>query len=359
MRFHYFVAAGMFLYVAAYADAPVPAGGMETPVKPPKLPHISEELDEDSAAALPALKQPQALAVQLDDLSKGSTDERIAKLRKKVLNDLVFVHGGSFMMGDFGEQRTPEGLPYTPESDNKPAHKVTLTSFSISKYKTTYAEFDVFTDATKTPKAGMETYPTYQAKGRYRFPTIPVGTYWQPAKDYCRWLGKITGQPFDLPTEAQWEYAARSGGQFFIFATDNGSLDIGRNIDSPYQYKTLSPFGMKVMGDLYPIGLFPPNPIGLFDMNHDGHEWVNDWYGADYYAHSPENNPSGPKTGTKRVLRSYGNLASLFPGLNMLRWGHSPVEYGKDPDTQKSGPGDNVEDSVRCAVQQDHPVQFQ
>ncbi|KAF7963963.1 hypothetical protein AWV80_03915 [Cupriavidus sp. UYMU48A] len=162
------------------------------------------------------------------------------KLKRKVLKDLVFVQGGDFMMGDFGPWWSPEKLYYTLRFDNKPPVEVSLTAYSLARYKTTYAEFDVFADATGQPRGGME-----MRDGLYRHPLVPVGLYWPRAKDYCQWLARETGVPFDLPTEAQWEYAARSRGQNFIWATDNGNMDKGRNMASDKQKRDLRPVTQK------------------------------------------------------------------------------------------------------------------
>jgi formylglycine-generating enzyme required for sulfatase activity len=226
----------------------------------------------------------------------------VQALVKKSLQNMVFVKGGTFMMGDFGESVSAEGLPYTWEKECKPAHKVTLDSFSIARYKVTYADFDVYLKAAGTNLS----YPEDQDSKQYMGATHPVGVPWQVAKDYCQWLGKQSGLPIDLPTEAQWEYAARSGGKFAVVATDNGKLDEDRNYPSFETISKLSP-GLENLiidpGWLYPVGKYPPNPLGLYDMGFDGQDWMNDWFDPDYYAHSPENNPQGPATGTDKVVR--------------------------------------------------------
>ena len=269
-RFTLLPIAALFFCMSSYAQ--------HSSVKPPKVPSIGKEYIED--AKLVALKQPEALAAELQALGQGTTEERIARLKKKVIHDMIFVEGGTFMMGDFGPLVSPDGLPYSGDATSLPAHEVTLSSYSIAKYKTTYAEFDAYTDATKTPRAAEDDF----SKKR-RNPTSPAGVPWQRAKDYCVWLGKITGKPFDLPTEAQWEYAARSRGQFFVWATDDGNVDFGRNMPAAGQIELFTPSGEEYP---YPVGLFPPNPLGLYDASHDGEEWVNDWFDSEYYKHSPK-----------------------------------------------------------------------
>lgn len=324
---------------SATADE-VPTGYPVGSVRPPKLPHVTDELSPAAVAKLPVPKQSPELAKQLASLSEGSLEERIEKLKKKVLADLVFVEGGAYMMGDFGQYLLANGLPIAYGADNKPAHKVTVSSFSIAKYKTTYAEFDVFTDATGQTREGSE------SDGEYRYPTIPVGTYWPTAKAYCGWLGKITGQPFDLPYEAQWEFAARSRGQFFIAATDDGNIEQGKNIVTGYQMELISPIAF--FG--YHVGIFPPNPLGLYDMSSNGFEWMNDWYDAKYYSYSPMIDPKGPLKGTKRVLRSVINGDPIETGSTVHRNSSDPYLIGKNVLTGKIGPGIKLGRSLRCVV---------
>lgn len=278
-------------------------------VTPPKIPQMNSEYVDESK--LVALKQPPALAAELDALGKGSIKERVARLKKKVIADLIFVEGGTFMMGDFGVLWSPEKLPYSFDVTSRPVHEVTLSSFSISKYKTTYAEFDVYTDATGTERAATDDFGLEQ-----RYPQAPVGVRWQRAKDYCQWLGKITGLPFDLPTEAQWEYAARSRGQFFVWATDDGNVDYGRNMPAADQIELLVPLKHY---RAYPVGIFPPNPLGLYDASHNGEEWVNDWFDKAYYKTSPKINPTGPAKGTEKVARGWPVGDSIVPNTMFRR----------------------------------------
>jgi len=320
-----------------------------TKVKPPLQPTISHHfISEDDLAKLPVRKQSPELHVALESLSEGSVEERVAKLRKKVIEDLVYVRGGSFMRGDFARLMGVEGVTrMTYNEDDKIVREITLSDFWISRYKTTYAEFDVFSDATGRKRTGME------YEGKYRNPFVPAGTYWQDAKDYCQWLGKITGYPFDLPTEAQWEYAARSRGQFFMIATDDGNIDYGRNIPYAAQAEKLSP--IQISRHVYPVGLFPSNPLGLYDMSYDGREWVNDWYADDSYKNAAGHDPQGPLTGSEKVTRGWAQGDTLKIGVNAWRHKDTPLPTSESL-ADKNGsrtveplPSD-LSPSVRCAV---------
>jgi formylglycine-generating enzyme len=267
--------------------------------------------------------------------------------------NMVFLKGGTFDMGDWGPEVNKSGLPFDGTLDSKPLHKVKLDGFSISKYPITYAEFDVFTAALRLPRINQE-----HAVASYRKPANPAGVTWQGAKDYCQWLGQQTKLPYELPTEAQWEYAARSGGQRNVYPTDNGESEPGRNLPSFEQ--------TEAAGGLVPVSRFPPNPAGIFYMSAGVHEWVNDWYDAKYYDVSPVANPTGPAEGTKHVLR--GHFGNDLSAMTFKRWARRSDEQkgtwtlyserNSDPDrripyTKYSNSADNA---FRCALNQVKPI---
>lgn len=230
-------------------------------------------------------------------VDNNDTRERVAKLLTRVKQSLRVLKGGTFDMGDWG---TESGRPYDSDAWSRPLHKVTLDGFQMMAYKVTYEDFDVFTDATGNERVNMDELSVIN-----RAPKRPVGVSWYGAKAYCQWLANMTGLPFDLPTEAQWEYAARSGGKRTLFATDNGKIERGRNFPEEWKHGEKEPA-------LPEVGRFPPNPAGLYGMSEDAAEWVNDWFAEDYYKTSPEINPIGPKTGTAKVMRgSVGGSAEI------------------------------------------------
>ena len=125
---------------------------------------------------------------------ENELDAKIKALVEQTKKNMVFVQGGSFMMGDPGTEVTDEygnkeRLQITPDSDDNYVHEVTLDSFFINKFETTYAEFDVFSEANKKPK--------WREGKHTRKPDFPTSTpNWIAAKDYCQWLAKITGTSF-------------------------------------------------------------------------------------------------------------------------------------------------------------------
>ena len=224
-----------------------------------------------------------ALLAALTLTACTSTEDKVNDLLERHMNAFVFVEGGSFMMGN------PGG--WSVRRDTIPAHKVTLDSFSIQKYEVTQGDMDLFMEV-----AGyVSTYKNYDRK-RNKYPKrfvdeLPAAVTWGDSRAFCQWLGTLSNQSIDLPTEAQWEYAARSRGQMYRFATDTGEavedINMAKAAKSIFDRDALP----------FPPGHFPPNPLGLYDMAGNAVEWVYDNYQPDYYQHSPELNPKGPPKG--------------------------------------------------------------
>ena len=283
-----------------------------------------------------------SLLLGCDQKSTGKRETLSEALVAKSLSNMVPVKGGEFLMGDFGPL-VGEKLPFSINQDDKVLHKVVLSDFSISKYKVTNDDYNKYLQITGVKKPPinilLKDYPSLQ-KSDYS-----VGITWQQAKDYCQWLGKESGKKFDLPTEAQWEYAARSRGQYIPFATNNGEFLPGKNIPSQDE---LSEYTDGAGIPIYPVGKYPPNPLGLYDMGLSGSEWTNDWYASDYYSHSPVNDPQGPAQGTKKVLRGYIGGDRQY-ALTMFRQSKLPVpKIDKDDDYEKYGVGPQY--VFRCVV---------
>ncbi|WP_051208435.1 formylglycine-generating enzyme family protein [Saccharospirillum impatiens] len=225
------------------------------------------------------------------------TEADIDALIDRTYEQMVFVEGGEFLMGDIMH----DGLYSTMGDDNKPAVEVTLDSYSIGAYEVSYRDFDIYTAANNLPGTLDEDWAVGQ---EWREPQYPAGTSWTGAKNYCLWLAEITGDPFDLPTEAQWEYAARSRGVDVIYGTDDGTIRLGENYEDGVNHA-------------FPSGTFPPNPLGLYDMSGNIADWVNDWYDKDYYKKMPSSNPKGPATGSHKIVRG-GTYAETFTGSNVI-----------------------------------------
>jgi formylglycine-generating enzyme len=242
---------------------------------------------------------------------------RVQALVKKTLADMRRIEGGGFWLGDFGplmddeakRKNTPPGpdakpgpnLPFTDRSDNKPARWVTFDTFYIGAYKVTYGDFDVYVAANGLPAHPPQGDEDWEHIWRWMRTSdnVPAGVYWSQAKGYCQWLGKLTGLPIDLPTEGQWEFAAsnRTNSYHHPFPTQSGQRIEGKTSPS-FKHK------QELLGRsrVYPVGLFEPSPAGLYDLLGNGFDWVQDWY-APLYAEESQHNPTGPATGTQKVLR--------------------------------------------------------
>jgi sulfatase modifying factor 1 len=189
--------------------------------------------------------------------------------------ELVLIPGGEFLMGA------------DLEGDRSPVHPVRLDAFYMDRYEVTNAQYQRFCQAT-----GRRLPRFWQMSGfrsGLRYPNHPVvGVSWRDAVDYATWCGKR------LPTEAEWEYAARGGLAGLDFPNGN-SLDPS---DGNY--------ARSGQGGPVAVGSYPANGFGLHDMQGNVVEWVADFYDAAYYASSPAVNPQGPDTGRFRVIRGGG-----------------------------------------------------
>ncbi len=239
--------------------------------------------------------------------SQAELDELIASLKKR----LIHLKGGRFMMGDFGPLVFKDKLTLTGKRDSGPAHEVHLDGYSIMKGRVTYGEYDLYLRAHGNPllAEGKSIYP--------RRPGYVAGEVsWTDADGYCRWLGQLTGKPFSLTTEAQWEYAAREGGKLIAYPMHHWpGLKWQNKYQPDFQSKDHSVDAIlsKIQAQAGKPSQFihprPPsrngeNRIGMQDVVSSGNwEWVADWYQDDYYSVSPKRNPRGPEHGTERVVR--------------------------------------------------------
>ena len=185
--------------------------------------------------------------------------------------EMVFVEGGTFMMGCTKEQ---EGDCH---NDEKPVHQITLSSFRIGKYAITQGQWE----------AVMGNNPAYFAKGD-NYPVENVS--WEDAQEFIRKLNIKTGRNYRLPTEAEWEYAARGGKKSagYRYSGSNTINNVSWNASNS--------------GDsTHPVGLKSPNELGIYDMSGNVWEWCGDWSAP--YSASAQTNPTGVSSGSYRVLR--------------------------------------------------------
>lgn len=236
---------------------------------------------------------------------------------------MVSIPGGTFTMGCDENRDNVEG---GCSDDEKPPHEVTLTAFQMAKTEVTVAQFRAFIEATsyKTTAETAGSCYSLDEKGSWsdvkgnswrklgftQTDNDPVACVsWDDANAYIDWLKKETGKPYRLPTEAEWEYAARGG-------KDDAAYPWGQKGSDGCRYANMADQKAKEKypeltttecndGYIYtaPVGKFQPNAYGLYDMYGNVLEWVKDWYAGDYYKSSPASAPQGASTGTDRMLR--------------------------------------------------------
>jgi formylglycine-generating enzyme required for sulfatase activity len=170
--------------------------------------------------------------------------------------------------------------------DEKPVHRVWVDAFEIATHQLTNAEYSFFLSGTKRPQ------PQYWSDAEFSHPRQPVvAVSWYDANTYCVWLSLITGCHYRLPAEAEWERAARGGMEGGLYPWGDAPPEQIPNYSS--RWKT----GPEE------VGLYAPNPFGIYNLGDNVHEWCADWYDADYYSSSPERNPRGPKSGSRKASR--------------------------------------------------------
>lgn len=225
--------------------------------------------------------------------------------------ELVFVKGGCFSMGD------ASGAGAT---DERPTHEVCVDDLYVGKYEVTQGEWQQV----------MGNNPSNFRRGA-NYPVEQVS--WNDVQNFLARLQRLSGKAYRLPSEAEWEFAARSGGRNETFAgtSDQRRLATFANVcdfSCAYEWKA---------GDLQdravetaPVGTYQPNGVGLYDMTGNVWEWCSDWYAADYYQRSERTNPPGAERGQGRVFRG-GSWANEPAGCRAAnRASYTPGKSGFD-----------------------------
>ena len=184
---------------------------------------------------------------------------------------MVFVQGGSFDMGSDDDGK-----------DALPIHRITVSDFYIGKFEITQAQWRTIMGNNPSNFQNCDHCPVENVS-------------WDDTQDFIVKLNQKTGRHYRLPTEAEWEYAARGGSTSdgYIFSGSNDLSRVGWYVDNSG-------------GKTHPDGQKAANELGIYDMTGNVWEWCQDWFRTDYYANSPAKNPRGPSTGSVKVYRGGG-----------------------------------------------------
>lgn len=272
---------------------------------------------------------------------KNKTTNKETKISTETSPDMVLIPGGSFMMGDDNGQDM-----------EKPVHAVEVSSFYMDKYEVTLEDYEKFVEATKyvtdaEKNGGSIIYNgkdfektegiNWRFDGRGNAHTKeeknqPVTHLsWNDANAYAEWTGKR------LPTEAEWEYAARGGEKGYKFAWGNDALEneVMANVSDENYVKVVKWPHFEGYDDGYtlasPVGSFAPNSLGLYDMAGNAWEWCADYFDEAYYSRSPKKNPINNEPNERRVMR--GNSWDGRPGLMQCSRRTSDVQSNSYADT--------------------------
>jgi len=189
--------------------------------------------------------------------------------------ELLRIPEGWFLMGSDSGQ-----------DNERPVHRVWVDAFLMAACQVRNLDYSKFLGAMEVAP------PPFWKDPNFNHPDQPVvGVSWHEAVSYCDWLSQSSGQRFRLPTEAEWERAARGGAEGQLYPWGN---------DPPL---SLPDYDKRWKSGPQPARQYAPNAFGLFDICENVHEWCGDWYAADYYAASPERNPKGPEQGNRRASR--------------------------------------------------------
>jgi len=188
---------------------------------------------------------------------------------------LVLIPEGWFLMGSASGQDC-----------ERPVHRVWIDSFLLAATQVTNDEYALFLTATAAAP------PPFWRDQNFSHPRQPVvGVSWLDADCYCQWLASQTGRHYRLPTEAEWERAARGDGEQEDFPWGN----------EPPQ--SLPDYAIRWQNGPEAVARYAANDFGLYDICDNVHEWCSDWYDANYYAVSPNRNPRGPERGRRKASR--------------------------------------------------------
>ena len=243
-------------------------GIIRRPTATKPKPTVRKPQSRGSSAVRPKPAQPK----KADPIN--SLAEPLRSHLKKLMADMVLVEGGTYMMGNPDRDRNDEYAKDVP-------HEVTLSSFYICKYEVTEALWTAVMGSNPSRHKLGDNYPVEQVN-------------WYDCQDFVEKLSELTGRHFRLPTEAEWEYAARGGkrSRGYRYSGSYNLDEIGWHVGNAHHYKR-------------EVGTKKPNELGLYDMTGNVCEWCQDKLDTEYYHHSPSINPQGPDRSTYKDNRCF------------------------------------------------------
>jgi formylglycine-generating enzyme required for sulfatase activity len=291
---------GVLLYFLLFSQGSRPVTRDVAPYQPP-VPAPSPRAEVTTPPPAPAA-QPSAPAVtEKPTVKQGAGPAKTITGKDGV--PMVLVPAGEFMMGSRADDQSAD-------DDERPAHRVYLDAYYIDQYEVTTARYAKFFKATNRPQPEYWSANVVSDHGNKPV----VGVDWKDATAYCSWAGKR------LPTEAEWEKAARG--------TDQGLYPWGNQPPNEQRANFDHCCDFKDYGVLTDVGSYEAgkSPYGVYDMAGNVWEWVEDWYDDRYYSKSLERNPTGPSSDKYRVIR--GGSWGIGPGdlRSAGRLRHSPAK---------------------------------
>lgn len=243
-------------------------GIIRRPAATKPKPTVRKPQSRGSSAVRPKPAQPK----KADPIN--SLAEPLRSHLKKLMADMVLVEGGTYMMGNPDRDRNDEYAKDVP-------HEVTLSSFYICKYEVTEALWTAVMGSNPSRHKLGDNYPVERVN-------------WYDCQDFVEKLSELTGRHFRLPTEAEWEYAARGGkrSRGYRYSGSYNLDEIGWHVGNAHYYKR-------------EVGTKKPNELGLYDMTGNVSEWCQDKLDIEYYHHSPSINPQGPDRSTYKDNRCF------------------------------------------------------
>ena len=282
--------------VAQQPQKPEPQQTQQQPVQPVQQQPVEQPQPTRPEPQQP-VQQPQRPVQQQPEPEQTPTPEPERPQHNLPDIAMVYVSGGTFTMGATSEQGSDA---YDRE---KPAHSVTLSGYYIGKYEVTQELW----------KAVMGSNLSY-----FKGDNLPVeNVSWNDVQEFLRKLNAMTGKRYRLPTEAEWEFAARGGNSSRGYKYSGGN-----SIGSVAWCKDNS--GSRT----HAVGTKSPNELGIYDMSGNVLEWCQDWYNSSYYGSSPRTNPQGPNSGSRRVYRGGSWVTRAGNCRVSLRYYDTPANRG-------------------------------